>query len=423
MRLLLAAIWSFLLLIAFVVTPSRWKMPARWPVLWLLLLALGVRLLPNAILKVGGGYDIQSFALVGEMLAKGSEIYAATEGVNRHPYLPFYLYWLAAAWKITQVGGFSFVQVVRLLPIATDVGLTLALFWGLCQRNPQWAWRAGLLYALNPVAVFVSAYHGQFDALPGLFILLAVIELARERPARSGVSLGLGILAKSFPVLALPSLFWAARTWRSRIALVLGAVFVPLVGVGVYSLWFSASPWLILHRALTYNWGVGIWGYTYLLRMAAQVFGHPNLYRWVLVWGRMLTLFFLALVFLWRARKENPARGILLVLLTFFALGHAFSIQYLVWLLPLAVWNGEFRWVQRYTLGAFAYMFLVYFSLILQTTITNLLPFQQADLYLIIPSGLPAWLVCMAWLVALLRGQWQSLSEIHPLQTQPDVSL
>ena len=50
MRLLLAAVWSFLLLIAFVVTPSRWKMLARRPVLWLLLLALEVRLLPDAIL-------------------------------------------------------------------------------------------------------------------------------------------------------------------------------------------------------------------------------------------------------------------------------------------------------------------------------------------------------------------------------------
>ncbi|GAB4403809.1 MAG: hypothetical protein OHK0052_26610 [Anaerolineales bacterium] len=401
--MLAAGVWSLVVLFAFAIVPPRWRLPARRSVLWLFLLALGVRLLPNVILKVGGGYDIESFALVGEMLAHGREIYAATEGVNRHPYLPLYLYWLAAAWNLAQLTGLVFVQVVRLLPIAADVGVSLALFVGLRGRDAHLAWQAGLLYALNPVAVFVAAYHGQFDALPGLFLLLAVLWMERERAAGSGFWLGLGILAKSYPVLALPMLFWQARGARAKAMLLTGAVLVPLGGVALYAFGFSAAPLLILRRALTYNWGVGIWGYTYLLRMAAQIFEQPDLYRWVFAWGRVLTLAVLAGVFLWRARHEPPARGILLILLTFFAAGHAFSIQYLGWLLPLALWNGEFRWARRYTLAAFAYMFLVYFSLILQSTITNLLPWPQADWYLLMPLGLPIWLVCVFWGIKCLR--------------------
>lgn len=361
MRLLAAGVWSLVVLFAFAIVPPRWRLPARRSVLWLFVLALGVRLLPNVILKVGGGYDIESFALVGEMLARGREIYAATEGVNRHPYLPLYLYWLAAAWKMAQWTGLLFVQVVRLLPIAADVGVAMALFLGLRGRDADLAWQAGLLYALNPVTVFVAAYHGQFDALPGLFLLLAVLWMERERAAGNGFWLGLGILAKSYPVLALPSLFWQACGGRGKASLLVRAVLVPLVGVGLYALWFSANPLLILRRALTYNWGMGIWGYTYLLRVAAQIFEQPDLYRWVFAWGRVLTLAALALVFLWRARHETPARSILLVLLTFFVLGHAFSIQYLGWLLPLALWNGEFRWARRYTLAAFAYCSLFIF--------------------------------------------------------------
>ncbi len=58
-------------------------------------------------------------------------------------------------------------------------------------------------------------------------------------------------------------------------------------------------------------------------------------------------------------------------------------------------------------LAAFAYMFLAYNTLILEVHITNLLPLPEAD-WIIIASGLPAWLVCIAWTKKLLANRWEA---------------
>jgi hypothetical protein len=270
------------------------------------------------------------------------------------------------------------------------------------------AFRGGLLYALNPIAVFVSAYHGQFDAIPALFTLLAVIVLGRS-PWLAGMCLGLGILDKSWPLLAFPSLWAALKGWRSRLWYMGGAVFVPLVGLGIYLLLFKGRVWTVLGRASGYNWGVGVWGYSYFLRLFSILksgWGAPL--DWLVRNGRYLTLVALGLVWLLRARKEPPAASVLTVLVAFLAVTHAFSVQYLMWVIPFAILVQDHKWLSRYTLGAFAYMLLAYTTLILDMRITYLLPWPQADWLIIMPAGLPAWLIAVGWASKRLFGERQS---------------
>jgi hypothetical protein len=113
--------------------------------------------------------------------------------------------------------------------------------------------------------------------------------------------------------------------------------------------------------------------------------------------GRYLTLAALAIAFLARARHEASDQGFVTVLTVFFSCTHAFSIQYLVWIVPFGLLAGRYKWMTRYTLGASAYMLLAYMTLILDTHITRLLSWPQADWYLIIPAGLPVWLVTVGW--------------------------
>jgi hypothetical protein len=121
--------------------------------------------------------------------------------------------------------------------------------------------------------------------------------------------------------------------------------------------------------------------------------------------ARYLTLIALGTAWILRARHERPKAGVLTVLVVFFAVTHAFSVQYLMWMVPFAVLNEEHRWLTRYTLAAFAYMLLAYTTLILEMHITNLLPWPQADWFLIMPAGLPAWLVTVGWAKErLVRG-------------------
>ncbi|GAB4521296.1 MAG: hypothetical protein Fur0018_01630 [Anaerolineales bacterium] len=394
----LSAVWMLGLLAAFLAL--LWRKPdlrvPRHAVLLLFLLALTVRLTPSALLARQGNFDIQSFRLVGETLGHRTDVYTHPDTFKRYPYLPLQMLWMLAAARLSVAAGMPFPFTVRLLPILVDALIPLAILSLLRRKGDPRAWRAGLLYALNPVSVFVSACHGQFDALPAALALLALTDPSAPRGA---LWLGLGILDKSWPVLAWP--LWVARlrAWRKRALYTLLMGSIPLLAVAFYALFLHAPATMALKRALSYNHGIGIWGYTYLLRLLLP---QPAFWRFTSL-ARWVTLGALALIWWQRARHRAPAAGFLDILLGFLALGHAFSIQYLLWPLPFAALAGEEHYLGRYVLAAFAYMFLAYYTLIFHNTITNLLPWPQADLYLIILAGLPAWLVTVAW----LRVRWR----------------
>jgi hypothetical protein len=361
--------------------------------------AAAARLVPNFILPKGAGYDIKSYQIVGNLVLQGQDVYTSPQAVNRHPYLPFQMYWMALARWLSNMLHVPFVKVVRLAPIGADVAIALLIFLYLYRSKPmKESLHGGLLYAVNPIPVFVSAYHGQFDAIPSLFLLLAVVMTSKSNFLAGGW-LGLGILSKSWPVLALPSLWAKAKEWRRRLLLLGGTALAPLIGLGAYLLLFQAQARTVLSRALGYNWGVGVWGYTYLFRLLSILkTEHTEAFTWLVQNGRYLTLTALGLVWLLKARKEPLAESVLTILVTFFAVTHAFSIQYLMWVVPFAVLNQAYRWLHRYTLSAFAYMFLAYMTLILEMHITNFLPWPQADWFIIMPAGLPAWLVAVGWM-------------------------
>lgn len=370
------------------------------------LIALAVRLVPNLLLPMGAGYDIKSYQIVGDLTLSGEDVYASPEAVDRHPYLPCQMYWMALARWLADTADLSFVKLVRLAPIGADVVITLLIFQQLRHSvGSKAAFRSGLLYALNPISVLVSAYHGQFDAIPSLFLLMAVLMLNRSSLV-AGTWLGLGILDKSWPVLALPSLWAAAKRSRERLRLLIGVSFSAVAGVGIYLLLFNGQVRTVLNRALGYNWGIGVWGYTYLFRLLSIVGpGLEGPFAWLVQNGRYLTLAALGLVWLLKAREDPPSSGVLTILVTFLAVTHAFSIQYLMWVVPLAVFGRDHRWLARYTLGAFSYMLLAYTTLILEMHIVNLLPWPQADWFLIMPAGVPAWLVTLGWLKERLSAK------------------
>lgn len=371
--------------------------------------ALSVRLIPNLFLPVGAGYDIESYQIVGNLVLRGEDVYTSQEAIRRHPYLPLQMYWMAFSLWLAQALSLPFVKVVRLAPILADVGIAIWLTLRLRQRLPlSLAFRGGLLYALNPVTVLVSAYHGQFDAIPALLTLVA-IETVEVSPLGAGLWLGLGILDKSWPVLALPSLLAATRNWRQRFSLAIGCLLIPALGAGMYAFIFRASLWAIIHRAISYDWGIGVWGYTYFCHLVSVLNpGCIEIFALFVRYGRYITLLLLGGIWLRWARKEPARSGILTILVAFFAVTHAFSIQYLMWPVAFALWNTDKRterWLLRYTLGAFAYMLLTYSTLILTPAITHWMPWDQANTFLIRPSALPAWGICVAWLVQRLKRE------------------
>ena len=221
----------------------------------------------------------------------------------------------------------------------------------------------------------------------------------------------MGILSKSWPVLGLPSLLAALPSWQQRLRFLSASALLPAIGIAGYALFFNAPVWTIIERAISYNWGVGVWGYTYFFYLMSVLKPESRaLFAWLVQYGRYLTLLALGLIWLWRARKEPVSEGILTILVAFFAVTHAFSIQYLMWVVPFALLVGGQRtkqWLFRYTLAVCCYMFLTYATLILTPAITDWLPWNPANTFIIRPSALPGWFVTTFWLADIMNNRDQ----------------
>jgi hypothetical protein len=401
-----AAVWSVALLTSCLGLPTilhRFSYPKNNYWAWILGVAILARLVPHLLVPAGGNYDIESFNILSDLINNGEDIYSNPIAEGRHPYLPLLVYWIGFAGKFAESIHQPFEVIYRLLPIVADVSICLVLFFYMKGKDIQSAFKGAMWYALNPIAVFVSAYQGQFDSLPMLFILLAVFSLGNSAWI-TGSWMGLAILTKSWPVLALPSILASLDTIKKKAIILFMILLIVLIGVGLYIWLFKSDLLTLLPRALSYNHGLGVWGYTYFFRLVWIL--KPELefiFSWIVENGRFITLIGLGIVWFARARFEAPAAGILTVLVSFLALTHAFGIQYLVWVLPFAVINYENRWPDIYTATAFLYMLLAYFSLILTTSITRVMPLPQADWFIIMPAALPVWIVSILWMVDRLR--------------------
>jgi len=380
----------------------------RYAIAIIVLIALVVRLVPNFLLPVDASYDIDSFNITAQLLANGQDVYSAPEAVGRHPYLPLQMYWMRAAQVMSISSGLAFPKVVRLLPIMADALIAGLVFFILQEKNgDRKAWQGAIFYALNPITVLVTSYHGQFDSIPTLLILLAWMSWKRFSTRgdlfRGGVSatlLGLAILIKSWPILFLPVMLMNQKDWKVRISYSLQVTLPSLIAISIYSFQFNSDFITILTPVITYNHGIGIWGYTYFIKLG-EVFGLYNseLINWMIGNGRWITLGIMGILYWRQPREWSAIKSFLAILQSFFAFTHAFSIQYLSWVIPFAVIAKQRLPLKRFLLAASAYMIMAYFTLILSFRIAELIPWPLADIALIIQLGIPAWLIGLHWYV------------------------
>lgn len=391
--------------------------PFKWSVLQLGLglfgIAVFVRFVP-ALLLPFGNFDIGSYSLVARVLSEGRDVYTAAETARRHPYLPLQLYWLFAADRIALILGLPYASIVRLLPALADAAISWWLFAAAWQQTSDrvLAWRSGLIYAFNPITLLVTAYHGQFDSIPMLLLLVAWWLYARPVSGKrwlsvcaSALVLGLAILNKSWPVLFLPLMLARLPRWPERVVYAAIAGVVPLLGVGVYGLWIDTDPAKVIATAISYNHGIGAGGYVYWIRLGYEAGLLPaGVFTWFFDYGRWITLAALVTVFWSRARQLPLLAGLLMLLLTFFAFGHAFATQYLAWLIPFAIWSRSWQWLRRYIVAALPYCITIYFLVILVNGIEYWLPTPIGMLYGVLPLTAPIWLTCLGWLTAMFRA-------------------
>jgi Gpi18-like mannosyltransferase len=279
----------------------------------------------------------------GVVWLPGSPIFTNAPIFNHPPLTAYFLrltYGLAHRETFLTY-GLTFPFLLRLPGIIADLVVVLALLW-LGKRDarfrlPSWAL---VLFALSPVSLMVSGFHGNTDSIMVMFLVLASLSCARDRPTLCGLFLALSCQIKIIPLLLLPIFFFF---WLSRRRVIAFSLPFVLASLALWAEPLLKFPALFLKNVLSYGSFWGIWGITYWLRMtnlpqfSAVTFYHfPPMQNFVVT---VLKLIIIAAVLVIAWRRRNLGERAMLDSLAhawiiFFVFAPGVCAQYMVWLAP-----------------------------------------------------------------------------------------
>jgi hypothetical protein len=187
---------------------------------------------------------------------------------------PLWLVVIVALDYAANLVDVSFLSALRLYLVLVESALVVALYLTLVREGVRRdAVRRALLVgiALNPVAILLVCQHGNSDVQIGLLVTLAVAALLAHGRSRDVVLwlvgcllLGLGVLAKTVPLVLAPVLAPGARL-ASSAGKVLGATLLlgpAALGVGVI---LALTPQAVLDHVIGYRSTRGFFGISALV--------------------------------------------------------------------------------------------------------------------------------------------------------------
>src|ERR1700733_8586898 len=112
-----------------------------------------------------GSVDLVNAAMGSLAILAGKQIHV--------PYFPTINAFLWLGGVLSAALSVPFALSLKLVPILFD-SLLAVLVYDLVRRSePRLALQAGLLYALSPLALLITSFQGQWDAIALFFLLLA----------------------------------------------------------------------------------------------------------------------------------------------------------------------------------------------------------------------------------------------------------
>jgi glycosyltransferase involved in cell wall biosynthesis len=280
----------------------------------------------------------------------------------------------SALWALGHITAQSprlFPVFLRLPAILADVGSTV-LLWKLASLylGRRAALIAVSLFALNPVLVMVSGFHGNTDPVFIFLVLLgAYALLTRGSWMIAALCIGLAINIKIVPVITVPAFFFWIPTWPRRIKFLAVVGLIVLAGFGYHLMAAFSGLW---RNIFSYSGIIGIWGLGRIfmpLHQTPPPFSGP----WFPVVARygMLGLIILSAILKgFRAGRGDPTlhgcppgqhllKALGWAFLIFLIAAPGFGVQYLSWLVGPGIFLGT-AGLLLYTVVASVFLFRVY---------------------------------------------------------------
>src|ERR1700731_748959 len=275
------------------------------------------------------------------------------------------IHWLARHESL-RTSGFTFPFLLRLPGIIADFGVVLLLL-SIVKAQPEsrrsrWALA---LFALSPVSIMVSGFHGNTDPVMVFFLVAACYMATRQQPSLCGLFFALSCQVKVVPLLLFPIFFFF---WWNRRQIVSFLLPTALVFVALWSEPLLNFPSLFVKNVLSYGSFWGIWGITYWLRLTGLSAFRDVWYEGFSPAQNVVVIVLKAvivtsiLVIAWR-RRTLPAscftESIAYAWLIFFVFSPGVCAQYMVWLAPfiLILSPTLYAWL---TFGSSLFLFFFY---------------------------------------------------------------
>ena len=303
----------------------------------LLVLLVGILLVLSVLLHMqvigsttGAWSDIHAYGIQADSVFQHQNVYTVTD---RYPYPPVWI-WIIALVRLASIAlGIPFNQIAKAPATIGDYAIAVLLLL-FAVRRVGWSLSALVpmaLFALNPLAVLISAGHGQFDSLLIAFLLLAIYLRGTRQDRRiiwGALAFGVAIALKGYPVLALPT-FVAAAPPGSRLKTTIVA-FVPLVAsVLLYCAIFGVSSQM-LPNILGYQ-STADFGWGYLTTPYAADAATLGLVLGIV--SKVLIVLF-AVIAPALLLRQRPILVLIMLFSAFYALTYTMSVQYIFWILP-----------------------------------------------------------------------------------------
>jgi ALG3 protein len=264
-----------------------------------------------------------------------------------HP--PAILHGLRMLGALQETSGWPLRFWLRAMCALADLGTLLLLRSMFRDREG-----ALLLFAVAPVSILISGFHGNTDPLMMFSLVAAVFLAQRGNVAGSALAFGAACSVKLVPLLFTPAilLHWPGLSTRVRWAATSLTLWVAL-GLP----YIAQEPSLILRSMFGYGGSSGLWGISLLSTLA----GADRYYLPAAKWIAVLTA--AALPLFWKRRLFEQAG---LIAFSFILLSPGFGLQYLAWTIPWTVILPR-RWIILYMAVSGGFALAVYAAAAVRT--------------------------------------------------------
>ncbi|WP_173081939.1 glycosyltransferase family 87 protein [Phytohabitans rumicis] len=323
------ALWALVAMSAVAFGTAFWR---RWaPPLWVALaVGLGVRAVTVAL-----SYDLTPrdvaiyFQNAGRLVLDGAD---PLTGLPRFQwnFLPLMPYIFGAEIST----GLPWQVAGKIAPVLADLAMIVLLMrLGGAERGSL----AAFLYAVCPLAILVTAVHGQVEPVSLALGVGALLAARRGGPGWAGLLAGLAVASKTWPVILIPGILREVpvRRWWAVTA---GAVVAPLLLLASIPLFLHDSVREAVHVLTSYRSLVGRWGWAGVLNyldVAGFGYAGPKIDTIQRVGTLVTAVAVLSVLVLFR--KADAIALTAALLLAFLAVTAGFGVQYLLWPLPFVL--------------------------------------------------------------------------------------